>query len=131
MAREWLASIGEDTIVVGLEGNLGSGKTTFTQTVARELGVVEQVTSPTFVIQKTYAVTNPVYQGRFKNLVHIDAYRLEQASELEVIGFKKLLSDKGNLIFIEWPERVRELLPENTKIIKFKYIDEGVREISF
>src|ERR1700733_3565857 len=65
--------------VVGLYGDLGSGKTTFTQAVAKILGITEVVNSPTFVIEKIYKLEHE----RFEHLIHIDAYRLEKSSELE------------------------------------------------
>jgi tRNA threonylcarbamoyladenosine biosynthesis protein TsaE len=118
--------------VLALQGNLGSGKTTFTQAVARELGVIETVTSPTFVIQKNYEITNPRYVGTFKKLIHIDAYRIEDPGELETIGFKKLVTDPDNLILIEWPEKVGELLPaQQTKTIKFTFVDDTRRLIEW
>jgi tRNA threonylcarbamoyladenosine biosynthesis protein TsaE len=65
----------------------------------------------------------------FKNLIHIDAYRLEKAHELEVLGFKELLKDQGNLIVLEWPERVSDILPSDLSKIYFKFISENEREI--
>ena len=88
--------------VLALSGELGSGKTAFVKALAKELGVEETVTSPTFVIEKIYKLSH----SRFKNLVHVDAYRLESAHELEVLGFKELLQNAENLVAIEWPERV-------------------------
>ncbi len=93
--------------VVALSGDLGAGKTTFTQRLAQEFGVEDQVNSPTFVIEKIYACS----QGPFVRLVHIDAYRLKGAHELEVLGWKELVGDKGNLILIEWPENVTDAIP--------------------
>lgn len=122
--------------VYTLKGNLGSGKTTFTQAVARELGVTETVTSPTFVIQKVYEVKNPAYQSKWNHLIHIDAYRIDDPSELETLGFMKLLNDPKNLILIEWPERLGNLLDSATKAgqvhqISFTFIDETTREVVF
>jgi tRNA threonylcarbamoyladenosine biosynthesis protein TsaE len=118
--------------IVGLRGNLGSGKTTFTQAIAAALGVTEQVTSPTFVVQKKYAIHNPEYLATgFTHLIHIDAYRLEEASELEVIGWKNIATDPHNVILIEWPERVVSLLPADMRTVTFTFIDESVREISW
>jgi tRNA threonylcarbamoyladenosine biosynthesis protein TsaE len=143
LARKWLGDVAAEPIsipaasprtsatIVGLNGNLGSGKTAFTQAVARELGVEEQITSPTFVIQKSYVIMNPTYSARFDRLVHIDAYRLEEANELEVIGFSKLANDPRNLVLIEWPERVAALLPADTRMIHFKFIDEATRSIEW
>ncbi|MDB5259688.1 MAG: hypothetical protein JWO73_896 [Candidatus Taylorbacteria bacterium] len=136
IARQWLEAIAASpvsasAIIIGLDGNLGSGKTTFTQAVARELGVAEQVTSPTYVIQKSYAILNPRFSARFSRLIHIDAYRLEEASELEVIGFRKLAADPRNLILIEWPERVAALLPADMRTVHFAFVDETTRSIEY
>lgn len=128
-AREFALSLrpGKNATVINLSGNLGSGKTTFTQEVARSFGVVETVTSPTFVIEKIYTLPD---QTVFKHLIHIDAYRLEGERELEVLGFKELCADPHNLILVEWGERVAGLLPTDTQKISFKFVDENTREIS-
>ena len=94
--------------LVTLAGELGAGKTAFTQTVAKALGVEEPVTSPTFVLEKVYGLTKSV----FKRLIHIDAYRLEKGSDLAPLGFDELMQDTGNLILLEWPERVADALPD-------------------
>lgn len=117
----------DKAVVVGLSGDLGSGKTTFSQSVANILGVTETVTSPTFIIEKVYHTKDTA----FPQFVHIDAYRLDEAKELEVLGFNDLLLKKGTLIFIEWPERVKNILPKETLMISFKFIDENTRIISY
>ena len=101
---------GDRARVVALSGDLGAGKTTFTQHVARALGVNETVVSPTFVIQTSYDLANQ----SFDRLVHIDAYRLNSSEELERLGWHELLADSGNLMFIEWPERVKDILPTDS-----------------
>lgn len=116
---------GKKASVVGLFGDLGSGKTTFTQCSALFLGVAENTTSPTFVIEKRYPIS---YNG-FSNLIHIDAYRLDSGKELLDLGWKEMSDNPKNLIFIEWPERVAEILPKDMKKICFKFIDEKTREI--
>ncbi len=117
----------DKAVVVGLSGDLGSGKTTFSQSVADILGVTETVTSPTFVIEKVYHTKDTV----FPQFVHIDAYRLDTSRELEVLGFKDLLSKKGTLIFIEWPEKVPDILPLDMHMLNFKFVDENTRTISY
>ncbi len=94
--------------LITLTGELGAGKTTFTQEVARALGVTEQVTSPTFVLEKIYELPS---QDSFSKLVHIDAYRLNGGAELAALGFDSLAADAKNLIIIEWPERIADALP--------------------
>jgi tRNA threonylcarbamoyladenosine biosynthesis protein TsaE len=102
-------------VLIALSGDLGAGKTTFAQAFGKALGVGENITSPTFVIEKIYQL-----QGqKFDRLVHIDAYRLESPHELEALGFKELLLDPKNLILLEWPQRVAELLPDDAVKIRF------------
>lgn len=101
--------------VVALCGDLGAGKTTFAQGVAKALGVEEDVTSPTFVIEKIYTLKS----RNFARLIHIDAYRLESPHELEVLGFRELLQDPSNLILVEWPEKAGNLIPEDAIKLRF------------
>ena len=128
--------------VIGLRGELGAGKTTFTQAVARSLGIDVPVLSPTFVLQRIYKIPSPPTplsgstaksglsgSSGWKHLVHIDAYRLDSPEELNTIGWDDLVADPGNLILLEWPERVKDLLPEDTKYINFKHLDETSREV--
>lgn len=115
--------------VFGFSGDLGSGKTTFTQCVARLLGVSVNVTSPTFVIEKIYPINVPGIP--FSKLVHVDAYRIENASELNALGWDYTVRDLSNLILVEWPERVIEALPPEAPIIRFSFVSEGVRTIEF
>lgn len=111
--------------VVALSGDLGAGKTTFVQAVAKTLGIEENATSPTFVIQKTYRLPAEVRPPSFRRLVHIDAYRLENARELEILGFEELLRDPQNLILIEWPEKVAGLIPKDAVNIRFDIAGDG------
>lgn len=113
--------------VVGLKGNLGSGKTTFTKAVAKALGVTHEVTSPTFVIAQSYNTTHPV----FKRLVHMDAYRLA-GEEGDTIGFNALLNDPENLMFVEWPEHLPKGIdfPEDAPVLEFETVDETTRKIT-
>lgn len=123
-ASEFVAEVPQQTgvaTVVVLSGDLGAGKTTFVQAVAKALGVEEAVTSPTFVIEKIYQLKGQ----QFERLVHIDAYRLERAEELEKLGFRELLNDPGNLILLEWPERVPELIPDHAIRIRFDIAGDG------
>ncbi len=105
----------ESACVIALHGDLGAGKTTFTQTLAQALGVQEDVTSPTFVIMKGYELTDQP----FSKLIHIDAYRIEEIDEMRVLGFETLLQEKGSIICIEWAENIEALLPEDTLHIHF------------
>jgi len=115
------------SLVVGLSGDLGSGKTTFSQIVARLLGVDETVTSPTFIIQKSYKTKDPVFQV----FTHIDAYRIEEESELKSLGFREQLEIPNSLMFIEWPEKIQDALPPDTGIVSFEFINESERVVRY
>jgi tRNA threonylcarbamoyladenosine biosynthesis protein TsaE len=112
---------------VALSGELGAGKTTFTQAAAAHFGITESVTSPTFVIEKVY----PIESGPFQRLIHIDAYRLKGEQELAVLGWGEIAKDSENLILIEWPERVPGLIPESAYRVTLEFVDEGTRRISY
>ncbi len=126
-ADELLATLspGGAATVVALEGDLGAGKTAFTQEVGKILGVKENMHSPTFVIEKIYDIDF----NNFSRLIHIDAYRLESESELLSLGWEDIAASPENLIFIEWPERVPGLIPENAKKISLEFVDEMTRHI--
>lgn len=111
--------------VVGLYGDLGAGKTAFTKGVAKALGIHDEITSPTFVIEKVYKLTNQ----KFESLIHIDAYRLEKDEELLHLGWNELLKNQKNLIIIEWPENVINVMPPHHKKIFFTFVDENTRII--
>ena len=127
-----LKSSGNSATVVGLYGELGSGKTSFTQGVASALGISENVVSPTFVIEKIYELPRPTeclgLDKNFSHLIHIDAYRLEKSSELLHLGWREIISNPQNLILIEWPERVADIMPEHIRI-NFSHIENEQREI--
>lgn len=114
----------QKSLLIELSGNLGAGKTTFTQEVARQLKIEEKITSPTFVLMKKYSIDF----GQFKNLVHIDVYRVEDSSEVSILNLPELLADPENLILIEWPEKISDLLPENKITIQLEVAGED-REI--
>ena len=105
--------------VVGLYGDLGSGKTAFTQFVAEAFGVKEEVTSPTFIIEKIYNLPAGRQEqiASFSTFVHVDAYRLDNGDDLKKIGFEKVLKNPDTLVFIEWPERVLEILPNHIRVM--------------
>lgn len=115
--------------VIGLSGDLGVGKTTLTKSLARALHITDILTSPTFVIAKFYAIP-PSSDHSFSQLIHIDAYRLESSDELARLGFLDWTTDPSNLIIIEWPENVQDILPKHTITYKLSILDEQTRDIS-
>jgi tRNA threonylcarbamoyladenosine biosynthesis protein TsaE len=117
----------EGAVVIALAGALGAGKTTFTKAFVAACGVPDTVTSPTFVIEKRYRLSGVA----FDLLVHIDAYRLESAHELETLGFRSLVTDSSNLILLEWPEKVSEIIPQTARWIRFAHVNEMERAITY
>lgn len=107
----------KNALVFALQGDLGSGKTTFTQGFLRALGVKRNITSPTFVLIKNYKLQTKSY----KFLYHVDCYRIKKPSELTDLGFKAILNNPKNIVLIEWPERIRKILPKNFIWLKFEH----------
>jgi len=112
--------------VLALQGDLGAGKTAFVKSLGKELSISDNVTSPTFVIMKLFDVSN----SKYKKLIHIDAYRLDNEKELEVLGWREIIKDPKNLVAIEWPERVEGLIPSSAIRIKFEFVDEETRNVA-
>lgn len=110
--------------VVGLCGELGAGKTAFTQEVAKALGIASPVTSPTFPIVQVYEIDH----APFKKLVHVDAYRLEDA-DTDTIGWAAYTADPENLMLVEWPERVPGGIKTGLQCLDFKVLSEHTRDI--
>lgn len=107
--------------VIALSGDPGAGKTTFSQGVGLALGVRDTMTSPTFVIENIYALASQ----KWTRLIHIDAYRMKSAYELETLGWQEIAADPSNLILLEWPERVHELIPSDAVRLHFAIEGEG------
>ena len=124
LAREIVrAPRGRGARVVALSGELGAGKTTFTQGFAAALRIKEKIKSPTFVLIKIYdlrQVTRDKRQG-FKHLIHIDCYRIRGAKDFIHLGLKDMLRDRDAIIFIEWPERIKKILPRGAVRITFAH----------
>lgn len=110
-----------------LSGDLGSGKTTFTQGLASALGVTETVTSPTFIIEKIYKLEN---DPDFDHLIHIDAYRLEGKSEAELLNLKTIFADPRTLVTIEWPEYLGDDAPKEGLQLAFTFLTDKERKIT-
>ena len=108
-------------MVVLLNGDLGAGKTTFTQFVFASLGVKQVVSSPTFAILKSY-------DGKFK-LHHFDTYRITTEEAIES-GFDEIFQEKDSVIFVEWSENIAPLIPEKTIKINIKYLNENNKKVT-
>jgi tRNA threonylcarbamoyladenosine biosynthesis protein TsaE len=128
-AKEVLAElvpVPSGATVLGLQGDLGAGKTTFVQALARHLGVTEAVTSPTYLIMRSYETRD----GRFSQLVHMDAYRIESLAELAPLRFAEVLGQPQTLVVIEWFERIAEALPAGVPVLTFTVNSDGSRTIT-
>lgn len=125
---QFLVTREKETEIIALAGDLGAGKTTFVQQLAKELGIGEVVTSPTFTIMKKYEITTP---SKFEHLVHMDAYRIESLDEVRPLGLELLMQQPRNLFCIEWAEKITAVLPEQTIYLKFVSLDEKTREVTF
>jgi tRNA threonylcarbamoyladenosine biosynthesis protein TsaE len=115
----------KSAVVFALKGNLGGGKTTFLQGFAKELEVKDKILSPTFVIQKRFDIN----KNNFKNFYHIDCYRINKPEEILELDFKKIILNPENIVAIEWPEKIKKFLPQNTIFIEFDFIDANKRDI--
>ena len=115
--------------VVGLSGELGAGKTAMVKAVARELGITQTLKSPTFILKQAFPFS--IKDLPFTRLVHIDTYRLEEDDTLASIEWEAEKSDPHNLIFIEWPERVRNVLPSAIMEVSLVLHDDETRTISW
>ncbi len=109
--------------VISLQGDLGAGKTTFTQGIAQGWGSLDPVSSPTFILVNQYR------RADGEKLFHLDAYRLDSAPEAEELDLDSMLVE-GALI-VEWPERLGGLLPPDHLRIRFEHITEEHRRMEF
>ncbi|MBA3723922.1 MAG: tRNA (adenosine(37)-N6)-threonylcarbamoyltransferase complex ATPase subunit type 1 TsaE [Candidatus Levybacteria bacterium] len=120
--------------VLALHGDLGSGKTTFMQGFAKGLGIKRNIISPTFIIMRTYVMQGEEERGKGKaiqNLYHVDLYRIENERDVEGLGLFELLGEKENIVAIEWPEKIENLLPKDKIDIYFEYMMDDKRSITF
>jgi len=124
--------------VVGLFGDLGAGKTTFVQNIAKNLGIKQKINSPTFVLMKRYPIklSGRSTSGKleWKNIYHIDAYRLEGKDikkELEILGWKEIISNPKNLVLVEWPEILDGFMPKKYNKISISHTKNNQRKIKF
>ena len=118
-----LAATLKSGAVLCLEGQLGSGKTTFIKGLAEGLGLKcpEQVKSPTFVLMHIYKAKIPLY--------HFDCYRLDSVEELENIGFTDFVNDPHAISCVEWAEKAGDLIPKDARHIRFEILGASKRRI--
>lgn len=128
---------------MALTGDLGSGKTTFVQGLAKGLGIVQRIISPTFILIRKYEIgeRQSVARSRSKPVTprlpeiatfyHIDLYRLEGnvEDELVILGFRDIVNDPKNIIAVEWAEKAKGAIPDFASWVSFEAINEGVRKV--
>lgn len=112
-----------DNTIFAFYGKMGAGKTTFIQAICRELGSADNITSPTFAIVNEYSARNN------KLIYHFDFYRIKDISEAFDLGYEDYFYS-DNYCFIEWPERIEQLLPENVIRIEIIAGSDNTRTIS-
>ena len=131
----------EKALVIALHGDLGSGKTTFAQGLARGLGIKRRIISPTFIIVRSYELQSQKFplrstsssfegQARIKNFYHIDLYRIEKEKHIEGLGLEEIISNPENIVAIEWAEKMGKSLPEKRLDLRFEHAGEDKRRIT-
>ena len=104
-------------LVVAIVGELGSGKTTFIKGLFKGVGIKGRIFSPTFVIYRRFSIKNKVKS--FKNIFHIDAYRLKK-KEATIDELSRILADPQNILIIEWADKIKQIIPPNAFWLVFE-----------
>lgn len=148
LAHEIVSSLNGKN-VLALYGDLGSGKTTFSQGIGKALGITNRMVSPTFIVVRSYKLPllpllrsgvsgqevisdelpSALRSTPFANLYHIDLYRIEKPEEVIDLGILDFARDPKNLVVIEWAEKMGKYLPEKRVDVKFEYVGEKERKI--
>ncbi len=127
LAKEILKSgTGKSAVILCLQGELGAGKTTFLQGFAKGLDIKEKILSPTFILMKKFKINIK----NFKNFYHFDCYRLNSSEEILHLDFKEIISNPENIVAIEWPEKISNILPQHIIKIVFKNLDKTKRVLT-
>lgn len=121
VARTFLTEIGDNKLIA-FYGHMGAGKTTFIKALCEELGVEDVVNSPTF------AIVNEYTDGDGESVFHFDFYRIKSLDEAFGIGFDNYM-ESGCFCLMEWPEKVEEILPEETLRVEISEVEDGTRLI--
>lgn len=118
-AREFIENVLPGHHIVAFYGKMGAGKTTFIKAICAELGVDDEVTSPTFAIVNEYG----------QNVFHFDFYRIKRLEEVYDLGYEDYFYRKDALCLIEWPELIEELLPDDTLRVEISEEADGTRKL--
>lgn len=128
-AREFISHMG-DRKVYAFYGKMGAGKTTFIKAICEELGVEDVITSPTFAIINEYSISTPYSPLTSDVIYHFDFYRIKKLEEVYDMGYEDYFYS-GALCFIEWPELIEEVLPEDAVKVQIIEKEDGTRAILF
>ncbi len=129
LAAELAISLKQPSVIT-LQGELGAGKTTFTQGFARGLGIKQKIISPTFIIMRKYDIDVKSKKNNIEDFYHVDLYRLENERNIAGTGLLEVINDNKSIVVIEWAEKMGNLLPEKRIDVTFKYLSEREREIT-
>lgn len=121
-ARQFVDAMGDNT-VFAFYGHMGAGKTTFIKAVCEELGVTDVINSPTF------AIVNEYLDGNDNQIFHFDFYRIKKEQEVLDIGYEDYVYS-GNVCFMEWPELIEDLLPEDVVKVTIEEQEDGTRKVT-
>ena len=129
-AREFIANMG-DTRVFAFYGKMGAGKTTFVKAVCEELGVDDVITSPTFAIINEYTAAHQPSDVSLQTstIYHFDFYRIKRLEEVYDMGYEDYFYS-GALCFIEWPELIEEILPDDAARVSIEEQEDGTRKVT-
>lgn len=121
-AMEFIKAMGDNT-VFAFHGEMGAGKTTFIKAICENLGVSDVINSPTF------AIINEYRSDSGELIYHFDFYRINKVEEAFDFGYEDYFYS-GSLCFIEWPEKVEDLLPHDTVNVSIKVLEDGSRDVA-
>ena len=138
LGKEFVASVTRSLLregdsllnVVALYGDLGSGKTTFVQGLARGLGITRRIISPTFIIVRSYKTGIRNQESGIRNFYHIDLYRTVSEKDIQGLGIEGIIEDPQNIVAIEWAEKMGDLLPKKRWDVRLEYAGEDKRRIT-
>ena len=130
-AREFIENMGESR-VFAFYGKMGAGKTTFVKAICEELGVEDVITSPTFAIINEYTIDTPhsTFLTPHSTIFHFDFYRIKKLEEVYDMGYEDYFYS-GALCFIEWPELIEEILPDDAVRVSITEQADGSRLVQF
>ncbi len=126
LAKKLIRKKSNKALILALEGELGSGKTTFINGFSKVFSIREKILSPTFVLIHKHEIAD----SQFKILYHIDAYRLNLEKDLLKLGIEKIFANPKNIVLIEWADRVKKAIPKNAIWLHFDHLEKEKRKIT-